>query len=144
MNYKTTVSFTRVLSPNHNDDRFIIVNLSVLIFVTQFYKRDIYAPQTKTQTFKTDKVKLFLAREHFELLQVDLKCSVIVRDRVRAKDLVVFSLKRVAEAQLHVAPSTCRVELIDLSAVARRLVSAVVTKLVPSKLNIFKTDSGPE
>jgi hypothetical protein len=31
---ETTVSFTRVLSANHYDDRLVVIDLSVLVFIT--------------------------------------------------------------------------------------------------------------
>ena len=47
MNNKTTVSFTRVLSAYHHDDRLVVINLSVLVFITYLQEGNVYATKTE-------------------------------------------------------------------------------------------------
>lgn len=67
MDDKTAVGFTRMLSPDHNYDWLFVIDLSVLVFVTYFKKGNFDASQTKTKSFKPNKVKSILMLQHFKL-----------------------------------------------------------------------------
>jgi hypothetical protein len=67
MDDKTAVGFTRMLSPDHYYDRLFVIDLRVLVFVTQFKKGNFDASQTKTKSFKPYKVKSIPLLQHLKL-----------------------------------------------------------------------------